>query len=241
MNSRTATVVPAPERVASPSPPRRHGEESHVDPDHPSEALLPTFGHDRIDVVLVPSMNTRASTGVATIVGGMMASVGLATALLVSSGGDGGAALAIGGVLVGTGVMVAAVMALTNRRIRLSLDARSLTILTTFRGRTLRSRKLALRDIRTAHAVDAVGAQSSPGRRGLRIALRDGEEMLLPAPTVPVAALEWYAGELRAIAANAVHDPVGEVAPAIEELMSEESRERLAAARRAAASASQRH
>lgn len=202
-----------------------------MDPDHPSEALLPTFDHDRVSVVLVPSVDPAGTSRIGWAAGAAIAAVGIGMGIVIGleSAITG---LTIGSLLAGTGAIVGLAVGVSARRIHVTLGATTLTIVRMLRGRKLHTRTVPLRSIRTAHAVDTVQGQGQT-HRGLRLALEDGQELFLGAASVPVASLDWLAAEIRAVASRARSEPVGEVAPELVDLVSEDSRRRIEAARRA--------
>jgi hypothetical protein len=197
-----------------------------MDPDHPSEALLPTFDHDAVSVALqlTPHPSMVGAFALLGTLGG--AAAGLASMAL-------GLEIALV-TAVGTAGLMALMGLWLRRRVRVVLDGRAITITDQILGRDARTRSIALRDVRTAHAVDT-GQGQGQSHRGLRLALDDGEEVFFGAASVPVAALEWLAAEIRGVAGRARSEPIGEVAPELVELVSEESRKRIEAARRASA------
>ncbi len=204
-----------------------------MDPDHPSEALLPTFDHDAVSVVLVPAVDPSGQARLGWVLAALMVGLGAGIGVPIAMD-ELLAGLVVGGMIGAMGALSGVALALRAQRIHLTLGASTLTIRRTVQGRTIRTRTIALRDVRTAHAVDT-GQGQGQSHRGLRLALDDGEEVFFGAASVPVAALEWLAAEIRGVAGRARSEPIGEVAPELVELVSEESRKRIEAARRASA------
>lgn len=178
-----------------------------MSPEDPGEHQL-TFGHARIELSLSPPTGPDHAHRSAAL--GVLA---LLSAPLVAAAAWAWSPLAFAVVLIFGPLLLLAILA-TALRTHLRLDPLGLTITRRWGSRVLWQRRIPLRDVRTVHATTPLGVLGR-GARGLRIVLQDHTELILPAPSLPLASLRWLARQLRTVVAGAAADAADEANAAL--------------------------
>lgn len=197
-----------------------------MDPGHPSEALLPRYEHNQLEVLLTPIPETSTVRAVRWL-GWLppLFMIPLAYLCVVESFPL--------WFVAGLGLLTLAPPALQLwyvRRVRLRLDPSALTLTYCHDAGRTRTRSIPLSALRTAHVTDRPLGLDQTHR--LRLVLESGEEILLKSPLAPTASLEWLASEICTVLANAREASSDEEPPELAALLSDAARRQLRATQR---------